>query len=85
MTGLDDRQSVQQQAPLRRYTRRLSDKILIAFHQACDQDDIEVAQCLLKVLEFMAKRPSDGAGRRVKDTLIAALERLWHLQHPEVP
>ena len=50
MTGLDvdDRQSVQEQAPPRRYTRRLSDKILIAFHQACDQDDIEVARCLLK-------------------------------------
>jgi hypothetical protein len=44
MNGLDDRQSVQQQAPLRRYTRRLSDKIIIAFHQACDQDDIEVAR-----------------------------------------
>jgi len=84
MTGLDDRQSVQQQAPLRRYTRRLSDKILIAFHQACDQDDIEVARYLLGVLESMAKRPPPGNDRRVKETLTAALERLWHLQHPEV-
>jgi hypothetical protein len=32
----------------------------------------------------MAKRPPDGADRRVKETLTAALERLWHLQHPEV-
>jgi hypothetical protein len=29
--------------------RRLSDDILVAFHQACDQDDIEVARRLLKV------------------------------------
>ena len=34
-----------------RYTRRLSDKILIAFHQACDQADFEVAERLLKILE----------------------------------
>jgi hypothetical protein len=36
-----------------RYTRRLSDKILIAFHQACDQADFEVAGRLLNVLETM--------------------------------
>ena len=29
-----------------RYTRRLSDKILIAFHLACDQADFEVAASL---------------------------------------
>jgi hypothetical protein len=84
MNGLDDRESVQQQAPPQRYTRRLSDKILIAFHQACDQDDIEVARCLLRVLECMAKRPPPSTDRRLKETLTAALERLWHLQHPEV-
>jgi hypothetical protein len=38
-------------APVKRYTRRLSDKILIAFHQACDQGDFEVAERLLTVLE----------------------------------
>ena len=30
-----------------RYSRRLSDKILIAFHHACDQSDFEVAEQLL--------------------------------------
>jgi hypothetical protein len=68
-----------------RYTRRLSDKILVAFHQACDQNDIEVAKRLLDVLEFMAKRPtslSDGKDRRAKESLIAAHERLWHILHP---
>jgi hypothetical protein len=44
-------------APQPRYTRRLSDKVLIAFHQACDQGNIEVARPLLEVLEFMLKRP----------------------------
>jgi len=34
----------QRGAPVPRYTRRLSDKILIAFHQACDQSDFEVAE-----------------------------------------
>jgi hypothetical protein len=38
--------------------RRLSDKILIAFHQACDQADLEAAQRLLSILDAMtsAKR-----------------------------
>jgi hypothetical protein len=36
-----------------RYSRRLSDKILIAFHHACDQSDFEVAEQLLHILEMM--------------------------------
>ncbi len=39
-----------------RYSRRLSDKILISFHQACDQNDFEVARQLLSVYEFMINR-----------------------------
>jgi hypothetical protein len=31
-----------------RYSRRLSDKVLIAFHHACDQADFEVADQLLQ-------------------------------------
>jgi hypothetical protein len=73
-------------APEPRYTRRLSDKILIAFHQACDQVDIEVAWDLLNVLEFMAMRmpkiPADK-DRRAEESLVAAHERLWQLRHPE--
>lgn len=67
-----------------RYTRRLSDKILIAFHHACDQQDVEVAKNLLIVLEFMTRRPSalpGGVERRVKETLVAAHERLWQLRN----
>ncbi|HET7880586.1 MAG TPA: hypothetical protein VFL55_06840 [Acetobacteraceae bacterium] len=68
-----------------RYTRRLSDKILIAFHHACDQSDFEVAEQLLHILEMMLmRRPltPDGTRRRNMESLVAAHERLWHLRHP---
>jgi hypothetical protein len=69
-----------------RYSRRLSDKILIAFHHACDQGDFEVAEQLLHVLEMMlTRRPltPDGTRRRNMESLVAAHERLWHLRHVE--
>jgi hypothetical protein len=67
-----------------RYTRRLSDKILIAFHHACDQADFDVADQLLRVLEMMLTRKTltpDGNRRRSMESLVAAHERLWHLRH----
>jgi hypothetical protein len=69
-----------------RYSRRLSDKILIAFHHACDQDDYEIAEQLLVILEHMLTRrsPNSDANRRKSiESLVAAHERLWHLRHPE--
>ena len=69
-----------------RYTRRLSDKVLVAFHHACDQGDFEVAEHLLHVLEMMlTRRPltPDGTRRRNMESLVAAHERLWHLRHPQ--
>jgi hypothetical protein len=71
--------------PEPRYTRRLSDKILIAFHHACDQADIEVAADLLNVLEFMINRTPylpAGRERRAKESFVAAHERLWQIRHP---
>jgi hypothetical protein len=71
-----------------RYTRRrLSDKILIAFHHACDQGDIEVSVSLLEVLEFITKRTRSLRVRdhRSQKSLVAAHERLWALRHPELP
>ncbi len=68
-----------------RYTRRLSDKILIAFHHACDQGDFEVAKQLLQVVETMLTRPPltpNGNRRRNMESLVAAHERLWALRHP---
>lgn len=70
--------------PPSRYARRLSDKVLIAFHHACDQGDIEVAGQLLDVLEFMTGRPvslPEGIDRRAKESLVAAHERLWQIRH----
>jgi hypothetical protein len=70
-----------------RHTRRLSDKILIAFHHACDQGDYEVAEELLRILEMMlTRRPvaPDVNRRKNMESLVAAHERLWLLRHPEV-
>jgi hypothetical protein len=72
--------------PEPRYTRRLSDKILIAFHNACDEKDLDVAMRLLDVLESTTRRSHTlptTADRRVKESLVAAYERLWHLRRPE--
>jgi len=69
-----------------RHTRRLSDKILIAFHHACDQGDYEVAEELLRILEMMlTRRPvsPDANRRKNMESLVAAHERLWLLRHPD--
>ena len=70
-----------------RHSRRLSDKVLVAFHHACDLMDLEVAEQLLSILELMTTRrprPEDGNRRRSIEGLVAAHERLWHLRHPRV-
>jgi hypothetical protein len=72
--------------PAPRHSRRLSDKILIAFHHACDQGDFEVAEQLLRVLDMMMTRrpvPPDANRRRNMESLVAAHERLWYLRHPQ--
>ena len=69
-----------------RYRRRFSDNMLIAFHQACDQGDYDIAERLLHILETMLNRrpaaPDRNRSRPMK-SLIAAHERLWHLKHPD--
>jgi hypothetical protein len=74
-----------QEARPRRH-RRLSDYVLIAFHFACDQGDLEVAQQLIVILEHMLRRPPPQGRperRTNSQTLVAAHERLWTLRHPE--
>ena len=69
-----------------RHTRRLSDKLFTAFHQACDTVDLDVAEQLLEILEkMMSKRHTinGGSRRRNMEDLVAAFERLWHLRHPK--
>ncbi len=67
-----------------RHTRRLSDKILLAFHQACDQGQLGLAAELLKCCEAALGRqlPSGGDRRATDEVMIAAFERLWFLRHP---
>lgn len=70
-----------------RHTRRLSDKVLIAFHHACDSSDLEIAEHLLNILDVMlVRRPThpERNHRRSIEGLVAAHERLWHLRHPAV-
>jgi hypothetical protein len=72
-------------APIRKH-RRLSDHIVIAFHFACDQGDIEVAGRLLGILERMVLGPPPiGRTERRSDiqSLVAVFERLWTVRHPE--
>jgi hypothetical protein len=71
----------------RRHARRVSDHILIAFHQACDQGELEVAGLLLSALEMLIAAPrlpySGRDPRHETEILAAADERLWDLRHPE--
>ena len=71
----------------RRCNRLRSDKILIAFHEACDQADYDIADQLLQVFGAMLKRrlmTADGNRRRSMETaLVAAHERMWHLRHAD--
>lgn len=85
MSDLDDLpdDTVSEAAP--RYSRRLTDKLLVAFHHACDQREFEVAQQLLLMLETLVTRPpAPGVDRRRGiQGLVAAHERLWQLRHPD--
>ncbi len=86
ITGAESPSTPQPNAPLRRHTRRLEDKLLVGFHHACDVSDIEVARHVLQVLELMlSRKPSqpDPNRRRNMEGLVAAHERLWNLRHRE--
>ena len=62
------------------FGRRLSDKVLVAFHQACEQHDVDVACGLMAVLEHMWLRDLDApwGRRRNVNWLLPARERLLH-------
>ena len=85
-TDADPGPPTQGERPRKR--RRLSDMIFIAVHSACDQGDLETAEHLLAIVEFMLGRgPPEGRPERRLDLqpLVAAHERLWVLRHPEAP
>ncbi len=86
MSDTDDLGRESQTGTAPRYMRRLSDKILIAFHHACDDADFEIAGQLLQTLEVLImRRPltPDSSRRRGMENLVAAHERLWHLRHDD--
>ena len=69
-----------------RQRRHLSDHILIAFHQACDERDLEVVERLLAMLAMVIagrRHQPTAPDRRDKESLVAAYERLWALRHPD--
>ena len=63
------------------FGRRVSDKVMLAFHQACDQDDLDLARRLMGVLEFMWLRDLDDpwGRRRNVNYLVPSRDRLRHL------
>ena len=63
--------------------RRLSDKLLAAFDQACDQNHVEVAELLLKALEIVLTveaPPSERERRTHLGPVIEAFGRLKALR-----
>ena len=60
----------------------LPDKILLAFHEACDQGDLEIARRLLDCCETATRNAAQSMQerRRAAVTLCAAHERLWLLR-----
>ena len=69
---------------VRRYSRRLFDKILLAFDQACDQGDREIAERLLLLVERMMKRrpvrPDSDRRRNMENLVPTFLHRRVMIQ-----
>jgi len=66
-----------------KYGRRLTDKILIAFHHACDKQDILAAEDLLWTLDRLIARPvlTEGPDRRkIVETFVDANYRLGDIK-----
>jgi hypothetical protein len=65
------------------YTRRLSDKILMAFNQACEQRAVEVAGLLIQALE-LALTKEGGPGkvdhRKDLEAVFQAFDRLKNVR-----
>ncbi|MFT8245371.1 hypothetical protein [Roseomonas sp. BN140053] len=75
-------------APAPRRSRRLADKLLLAFHHACDQNELSLAWRLLALVEVAHERAAGsdlGERRRNIGPLVAAHERLWALRHASDP
>jgi hypothetical protein len=66
-----------------RQNRKLPERILVAAHQACDLDDLDVAARLLSTLESVIIQKgskADPQHRHRMKSMIAAHHRLWQLR-----
>lgn len=64
---------------LPQYTRRLSDKILMAFNQACEQRAVEVADLLIQALELALTKeggPGKTDNRKDLEAVFLAFDKL---------
>jgi hypothetical protein len=70
---------------LQHRTRTLNEWVLVCFHQACDQRDLDAAARLISVLDgmLMRRQPGTEAWKRELVTTIAAHERFWHLRRTD--
>ncbi len=62
---------------------RLRTRLFALFHNACDNEDLEIARMLLAILDNLLT-PSTSSTKIQNDFArlsIAAHERLWHLCH----
>jgi hypothetical protein len=65
------------------FGRRLTDKLLVAFSQACGQHALDIAEEILGIAEMAlaVHLPIGEAGRRRQmECLVASYERLWLLR-----
>jgi hypothetical protein len=65
-----------------RRQRRLSDKIRVAFHTACDNGAVEIAERSLNQLDLLIHRPPrlpTKFDRRRPESIVALCERLANL------
>jgi len=60
--------------------RRLSDKLFAAFQQACEQNDIEVAELIVRALELVLTREGQGAKSERRDEAGPAVEAFGRLK-----
>ncbi len=82
----DENQASPATAEALKYGRRLSDRILIAFHQACDNRDVHTAGDLLDTLGRLIARPvliERHDRRKIAETQADANYRLWDLKRQQ--
>lgn len=60
--------------------RRLSDKLLAAFDQACDQGQVEVAELVLKAIEIVLTQEATPADRERRTHLGPVVEAFGRLK-----